>query len=441
MTAAVPPVGKDKLAKIVATSVAASSIEWYDFFIYGTAAALVFPKLFFAADMPPAVAQIAAFSTFAVGFIARPIGGMIFGHYGDRVGRKKALVVALMLMGGATTLIGCLPSYELIGVGAPLLLVLLRFAQGLAVGGQWGGAALLCTESAPPGRKGFYGSFPQLGVPAGVVLANLVFMLMTANLAPEAFESWGWRAPFIFSIVLVALGLYVQLKLEDTPEFQALEQAQATQATGARKSPILTAILKHPKEILLAGGSFVASNGCFYLVIVFLVSYSVGLGMDRTQVLWALVVGTLLSAASLPISGALSDRIGRRAVYMIGAVGGGVWAFVLWQLVDGQTFWGLVTGIALASVFLNFMYGPQSALFSELFSAEIRYSGASLGYQLGAILGGGFAPIIATGLLAWNGGDSIIIAAYMAGLCAVSFVSIFLLAETNSRAHRLAQQS
>jgi metabolite-proton symporter len=436
MTAAAAPVRDNKLAKIVGTSVAASSIEWYDFFIYGTAAALVFPKLFFPADMPPAVAQIAAFSTFAVGFIARPIGGMIFGHFGDIVGRKKALVVALLLMGSATTLIGCLPSYATVGVAAPLLLILLRFAQGLAVGGQWGGAALLATESAPPGRKGFYGSFPQLGVPAGVVLANLIFLIMTANFAPETFAAWGWRVPFLLSVLLVGLGLYVQLKLEDTPEFKALEAAKGTQAKGARQSPILQAIVKHPKEILLAAGSFVASNGCFYLVITFLVSYCVtNLGMDRPKVLWALLLGTLISAPSLPISGWLSDKYGRRGVYMVGAVLGGVWAFALWPLVDAQGFWGMVLGIALASVCLNFMYGPQSALFSELFSAEIRYSGASLGYQLGAIVGGGFAPIIATALLA-EYKTSAVIAAYMAALCTVSFVSILLLAETNRREHR-----
>ncbi|MBX3482681.1 MFS transporter [Phenylobacterium sp.] len=436
MTAAAAPVRDNKLAKIVGTSVAASSIEWYDFFIYGTAAALVFPKLFFPADMPPAVAQIAAFSTFAVGFIARPIGGMIFGHFGDLVGRKKALVVALLVMGTATTLIGCLPSYATVGVAAPLALVLLRFAQGLAVGGQWGGAALLATESAPPGKKGFYGSFPQLGVPTGVVLANLIFLIMTANFAPETFAAWGWRVPFLLSVLLVGLGLYVQLKLEDTPEFKALEEAKGAQAQGAQQSPILQAIRRHPKEILLAAGSFVASNGCFYLVITFLVSYCVtNLGMDRPKVLWALLVGTLLSAPSLPISGWLSDRYGRRGVYMVGAVLGGVWAFALWPLVDAQGFWGMVLGIAVASVFLNFMYGPQSALFSELFSAEIRYSGASLGYQLGAIVGGGFAPIIATALLA-EYKTSAVIAAYMAALCTISFVSILLLAETNKREHR-----
>ncbi len=433
-TAAAPPRG---LAKIVATSVAASSIEWYDFFIYGTAAALVFPKAFFPADMPPALAQIASYSTFAVGFVARPVGGMIFGHFGDIVGRKKALVAALMLMGLGTTLIGLLPTYATIGIAAPLALIALRFAQGLAVGGQWGGAALLAVESAPAGRRGFYGSFPQLGVPAGVVLANLLFLVMTANLAPEAFQAWGWRVPFILSILLVALGLFVQLKLEDTPEFKALEQVEDAEAKGAQRSPILRAIVQHPKEILLAGGSFVASNGCFYLVITFLVSYCVQtLHMERPKVLWALLLGTLLSAPSLPISGALSDRYGRRIVYVIGAITSGIWAFALWRLVDGGTFAGMVLAIALAQATLNFMYGPQSALFSELFSTEVRYSGASLGYQLGAILGGGFAPIIATALLEAHK-SSVVIAGYMAVLCTVSLVSILLLAETNKREHRL----
>ncbi|WP_293677295.1 MFS transporter, partial [uncultured Phenylobacterium sp.] len=332
--AAAPQLEKNKLAKIIGTSVGASSIEWYDFFIYGTAAALVFPKIFFPADMPAAVSQIAAYSTFAVGFVARPVGGAVFGHFGDIVGRKRALVVALLVMGAATTLIGLLPTYGQIGIAAPLALIVLRFAQGLAVGGQWGGAALLVTESAPPHRKGFFGSFPQLGVPAGVVLANVVFLVMTATLAPETFQTWGWRVPFLFSVVLVGLGLYVQIKLEDTPEFKALEAAKEPQAKGSG-SPIFKVIAKHPKEILLAGGSFVAANGCFYLVITFLVSYCVQtLGMDRPKVLWALLLGTLLSAPSLPIAGALSDRFGRRAIYMAGAVASAAFAFALWPLVD-----------------------------------------------------------------------------------------------------------
>jgi metabolite-proton symporter len=433
MTAAVAAESRTSIPKVILTTVGASSIEWYDFFIYGTAAALVFPKMFFPADLPLAVAQIASFSTFAVGFIARPVGGMVFGHFGDLIGRKKALVAALMLMGAATTLIGLLPSYASVGVLAPVALIVLRFAQGLAVGGQWGGAALLAVENAPPGQRGFYGSFPQLGVPAGVVLANLVFLVVASNLGPDAFQAWGWRVPFLLSILLVALGLFVQLRLEDTPEFKALEQAQATQAKGAAQSPILKAIIHHPKEILLAGGSFVASNGCFYVVITYIVTYGVQtLKLDRPNVLWAVMLGSLLSAPSLPLTGWLSDRFGRRSIYMVGALTCGVWSFVLWRLVDGAQFVPMMLGIAVGLSLLNFMYGPQSALFSELFSTEMRYSGASLGYQLGAILGGGFAPIISTALLA-KYQSSMAIAGYMAVLCAVSFVSILLLSETHKR--------
>jgi len=437
MTAAAAPVRRTSVARVILTSLGASSIEWYDFFIYGTAAALVFPKLFFAADLPDSVKQLASFSTFAVGFIARPIGGIVFGHFGDRFGRKNALVTALMIMGLATTLIGCLPSYATIGVAAPLLLILLRFAQGLAVGGQWGGAALLAIENAPEGRRGLFGSFPQLGVPTGVVLANLIFLIMTKAVAPDVFQDWGWRVPFVLSLLLVALGLYVQLKLEDTPEFRALvdvadKDVKAGEAARAR-SPILQVLAKHPKEVLLAGGSFIASNGCFYVVITFIVSYAVThLHVERPQVLWAVLLGSLISAPSLPFTGWLSDRFGRRGIFMLGCLLSGVWAFALWRLTDTGGFLPMVLGIGVALSVQNFMYGPQAALFAELFPVETRYSGASLGYQVGAICGGGFAPIIATALLD-KYQSSTAIAGYMAVMCAVSFVSVFLLAETNKR--------
>ena len=437
MTAAAAPVRRTSVARVILTSLGASSIEWYDFFIYGTAAALVFPKLFFAADLPDSVKQLASFSTFAVGFIARPIGGIVFGHFGDRFGRKNALVTALMIMGLATTLIGCLPSYATIGVAAPLLLILLRFAQGLAVGGQWGGAALLAIENAPEGKRGLFGSFPQLGVPTGVVLANLIFLIMTKAVAPDVFQDWGWRVPFVLSLLLVALGLYVQLKLEDTPEFRALvdvadKDVKAGEAARAR-SPILQVLAKHPKEVLLAGGSFVASNGCFYVVITFIVSYAVThLHVERPQVLWAVLLGSLISAPSPPFTGWLSDRFGRRGIFMLGCLLSGVWAFALWRLTDTGGFLPMVLGIGVALSVQNFMYGPQAALFAELFPVETRYSGASLGYQVGAICGGGFAPIIATALLD-KYQSSTAIAGYMAVMCAVSFVSVFLLAETNKR--------
>ena len=432
-TAAAPPRG-NSLAKVVATSLAASSIEWYDFFIYGTAAALVFPALFFSPELPEAVRQLASFSTFAVGFIARPIGGVVFGHFGDLLGRKRALVAALLLMGTATTLVGLLPSYETIGIAAPILLILLRFAQGFAVGGQWGGAALLATENAPPGKRGFYGSFPQLGVPAGVVMANLVFLVMGQVVAPDAFQAWGWRIPFLVSVVLVGLGLYVQLKLEDTPEFKALEAAAAHAAPASRRSPILRAIMTHPKEIVLAGGAFVANNACFYLTITYVVAYATTtLHVERSTVLWAVLLGSLIAAPSLMISAALTDRYGRRGIFMLGALLCGIWAFPFFQLIDTGQFPAILLAVAVGLIFINMMYGPQAALFAELFTPEVRYSGASLGYQVGAIFGGGFAPIIAAALLEATH-TSASISGYMAALCAVSLISVYLLAETHKRA-------
>lgn len=437
-TAAVPRLSGNSIVKVAATSAAATSIEWYDFFIYGTAAALVFPKLFFAAGLPLAVAQMASFSTFAVGFIARPVGGVIFGHFGDIVGRKKALVTALLLMGASTTLIGLLPSYHAIGVAAPLLLILARFVQGLAIGGQWGGAALLAIESAPPGKRGFYGSFAQVGVPVGVVLANLIFLLMTSSLSPEAFQSWGWRVPFLLSVVLVGLGLYVQLVLEDSPEFRALEEAAAKQAAAGKavkkRSPLIAVVLNHPKEILLAAGAFMASNGCFYLIITYVVAYATKeLGVERSHVLWAVLLGSAISAPSLVVTAMISDRYGRRGIFMLGAVLSGLWAFPFFMLIDTGGFWQMLIAIAVGLSVLNFMYGPQAALFAELFTVEMRYSGASLGYQIGAILAGGFAPMIATALLA-NYHTSMAISAYMAVLCLISLISIFLIAETYKRA-------
>ncbi|MFI4964076.1 MAG: MFS transporter [Caulobacterales bacterium] len=465
MTAAsvAAPAGRIDIARVALTSLAASSIEWYDFFIYGTAAALVFPKLFFAASLPPAVAQLAAFSTFAVGFIARPVGGIVFGHFGDLFGRKKALVTALLMMGLSTTAVGLLPSYAVAGVISPLLLILLRFVQGLAVGGQWGGAVLIAIENAPPQQRGFFGSFAQMGVPAGVVLANLIFLVLGATVAPEAFAAWAWRIPFLLSIVLVGLGLYVQLKLEDTAEFQALQaqeaerQAAAVKALAAEKgvstakaaallraekgSPILKVIAKHPKEILLAAGSVVASNGTFYVMITYAVAYATAtLHVARPSILAAVMLGSVISAPILPLTAWLSDRIGRRGVFMAGAVLAGLWSLVFFNLLDGATLPMMLLAIGGGLAFNSVMYGCQAALMTELFSTEFRYSGASLGYQIGAICGGGFAPMIATALFA-HYKTPMAIAAYMVFLCAVSLVSVFLLAETHGKKHREAMNA
>ena len=404
-----------------------ASIEWYDFFIYGTAAALVFPSLFFAKDLPPFVAQIGAFSTFAVGFIARPIGGAVFGHFGDQIGRKQTLVAALMMMGASTSLIGLLPTYAQVGIAAPLALVVLRFVQGLAVGGQWGGAMLLATESAPPSRRGFYGSFAQVGVPAGVVLANLVFLLLNATLAPTAFAAWGWRVPFLLSFALVGLGVFVQLGLEETPVFKAVASQGAAKQ---QNSPILNVLKSHPRQVLLAAGAFLAINGNFYILITYIITYGVKtLGLSQGVMLTAVLVGSGTMVPCLIAAAALSDRIGRRAVYMAGALLLGLWSFAFFPVAMVATPLAVTLDVAVGLGLLSLMYGPQAAFFAELFSPEVRYSGASLGYSLGTILGGGLAPIIATWLLAQYG-STLPIAGYMAAMCLVSFGCVFALTET-----------
>ncbi len=443
------------IMKVALTSLTGSSIEWYDFFIYGTAAALVFPTLFFAADMPPLVAQLASFATFAVAFIARPIGGAIFGHFGDKAGRKKALVTALLMMGIATTLIGLLPPYTVLGWGAPLILILLRFVQGLAVGGQWGGAVLLATESAPTNKRGFYGSFAQVGVPVGVILANLIFLLITAIVSPEFFQAYGWRIPFLLSIFLIALALWIQLRLEDTPAFRHLQEAkerreeEMVQRTAQERgisveevrreiaaerqgSPVIEAFKTYPKQIALAAGAFVAINANFYIFITFIIAYGTNpavLGLSQSTMLAAVLIASVFQIPALLFFSAVSDRFGRRGIYMAGAALLGLWSFAFFPLVNTGSFVLIMVALLVGQIFLSMMYGPQAAFYSEIFSTKVRYSGASLGYQIGSIFGGALAPIIATALLARFGG-SFAISVYMAALCAVTLVSVLLLTET-----------
>ncbi len=433
------PLDERSIRRIALTALAGTSIEWYDFFLYGTAAALIFPKAFFAADLPPVIALLASFSTFAVGFIARPIGGIIFGHYGDRIGRKKALVVALVLMGTATTLIGCLPTYAAIGAAAPLLLIVLRFAQGIAIGGQWGGAVLIATENAPPERRGFYGSFAQVGAPVGVILANLAFLLISANTSPEAFMQWGWRVPFLVSVVLIGLALYVQLRLEDTVEFLKVQ----TRAARAPRSPVLEALRTHPKQIALAAGAFLAVQVPFYILIAFVIAYGTGTAgpaVSRNTMLAAVLVGAVAMIPALLLAAAWSDRHGRRGVYMTGAALLAVWSFAIFPLIDTGSFLWICVSLAVGQMLVAMMYGPQAAFVAEMFSTEVRYSGASLGYQLGAILGGGFAPIIATALLA-EYRDTVGISIYMAIACAITVWSTWLLGETAGSRARAATAS
>ena len=419
------------MRKVALTSLGGTSIEWYDFFIYGTAAVLIFPTLFFPPDIPAYVGLIASFGTFAVGFIARPVGGMLFGHFGDRMGRKAALVTALVMMGVATTLIGLLPGYETIGPFAPLLLILLRFVQGLAVGGQWGGAMLLVTESAPAEKRGFYGAFAQAGAPLGVILANVAFLIVTASVSTEALLDWGWRIPFLASIILIGLSMYVQLTLEDTPAFKELIETSEPREAKPR-SPVIQAIKSYPKEITLAAGAFLGVQVTFYILIVFVISYGTdpeGLALSRSDMLFAVLVSTMAQVPALFFFASWSDRHGRRGIYKMGAIVTGLWAFVMFPLIDTGSLPLIILALAGGQIAIAMMYGPQAALLTELFSTEVRYSGASLGYQLGAIVGGGFAPIIATTLLVAFG-STVWVSGYIALACALTYLSLVLLKET-----------
>ena len=427
---------KSNMRKVALTSLAGTSIEWYDFFIYGTAAAIVFPKAFFPQDLPPMVLLIISFSTFAVGFVARPVGGIIFGHFGDRVGRKRTLVAALMMMGAATTLIGLLPTYGTIGIAAPLLLVLLRFVQGLAIGGQWGGAMLLVTESAPANKRGWYGAYAQAGAPVGVILANLAFIGVSMSMSDEAFMSWGWRLPFLASIILIGVSLFVQLRLEDTEAFKTLKAAQDSQSHSeiAARSPIVQALKKYPRTIMLAAGAFLSVQVTFYILIAFTVAYGLNsptVNLSREAMLTAVLIASAVMVPTQFYFSGLSDRLGRKKVYRWGAILTGLWGFALFPLIDTGSLPLIVLGITMGLAFLGMQYGPQAAYFTELFSTEVRYSGASLGYQIGAIVGGALAPTVA--VLLWNELGIIFVSIYILLAAVLTLWSLSLLEETGGQ--------
>ena len=424
------------MRKVALTALAGTSIEWYDFFLYATAAALVFPSAFFP-DSSPTMGLILSFGTFAFGFIARPLGGILFGHFGDRVGRKRTLVIALMMMGIASTLIGLLPTFATIGIAAPILLSLLRFTQGLAIGGQWGGAMLLVTESAPADKRGYYGAYAQAGAPVGVILANVAFMIISYSVSEDAFMNWGWRIPFISSVLLIGISMYVQLHMEETDAFKELQklqerkQAEQPQAAVVRRSPVLEAIAKYPKRIALAAGAFLSIQVSFYILIGFVLAYgtdSDGAGMTRDQMLFAVLLASVLQIPAQFLAASYSDKNGRRGIFMLGAMLTGVWAFALFPLIDTGNFWLIVLGLSGGLMFLGMMYGPQAAFFTELFSTEVRYSGASLGYQTGAILGGAFAPTIAT--ILWTEYSIFWVSVYIAIASFLSLISVLMLTET-----------
>ena len=420
---------KSNMRKVALTALAGTSIEWYDFFLYGAAAALIFPSAFFG-EIPETTALILSLLTFAAGFIARPIGGIIFGHFGDKVGRKKTLIAALVLMGISSTLIGLLPTYAMIGVTAPIILTLLRFAQGLAIGGQWGGAMLLVTESAPSNQRGYYGAFAQAGAPIGVILANLALIITSALVSEEFFNTWGWRIPFLASAVLILISMYIQLNLEDTKAFKALATNSNNKSNEqVQRSPVLEAIRRYPKRIMLAAGAFLSVQVTFYILIAFMLAYGVAsANMERDDMLTAVLIGCAIMVPLQFMFSAYSDRNGRKGIFMLGAILSGVWAFAIFPLVDTGNFWLIVLALAFGLIFLAMMYGPQAAFFTELFSTEVRYSGATLGYQFGAIIGGAFAPTIAVKL--WSDFDIFWVSVYIAFASMLTLISVMLLTET-----------
>jgi MFS transporter, MHS family, shikimate and dehydroshikimate transport protein len=408
------------IRQVALASFIGTAIEWYDFFLYGTAAALIFGELFFP-EFSSTAGTLAAFSTYAVGFAARPLGGIVFGHYGDKIGRKAMLILSLLIMGIATALIGILPTFESIGVLAPILLVVLRFCQGIGVGGEWGGAVLMAVEHAPEGRRGFFGSWPQMGVPAGLLSGNLVFLAATAWLP----ESWGWRVPFLFSLVLVGVGLFIRLRIMETPAFLQVKETR-TEAP----MPILDVLRTYPKNVLLAMGMRVAENGTFYVLTVFVLTYIVEeLKLEQTTGLIGVLIAAAIGLFTIPFFGHLSDRVGRRPLYLLGSVFSLLFAFpFFWLLNTGvePLIWlAIILGVNIGH---DAMYGPQAAFFSELFGTRVRYSGASLGYQLASVFAGGFAPLISLALLTAYGYGAV--ALYMAAMALITVVSVLLTTET-----------
>lgn len=433
--AATAPPERTNIVKIVFASVVGTAVEWYDFFLYGSAAALVFGTLFFPKS-DPLTATLLAFGTYALGFVARPLGGVVFGHYGDKVGRKKMLVVSLLMMGGATVAIGLLPTYGTIGIAAPILLLVLRLLQGFAVGGEWGGAVLMVAEHGKDEHRGFWSSWPQAGVPFGNLLATGVLWVLALFQSDEAFNAWGWRIPFLLSAVMVLIGLWVRFSLEDSPVFA--ESKAELEASDRSHLPILEVLRRYPKEVLLAMGMRMAENISYYIFTIVVITYvTTYLDAKKGIVLGALLAGAAMQSVLIPLIGALSDKVGRRPLYLVGAVGVGVWGFVYFPLVDSLSGPKIMLATLVGLFFHALMYSPQAAFFSELFGTSVRYTGASVGYQLASILAGALAPIIAVKLLGdvatRNTGA---VSIYLAVAAALTVVSVLLARETKATSLR-----
>jgi metabolite-proton symporter len=419
------PAQASSVRRVIVASLVGTSLEWYDFFIYGTAAALVFNQIFFP-SFDPLVGTLLAFTTYAVGFVARPLGGVVFGHYGDKLGRKNVLVVTLLIMGIATFLIGLLPTYGSIGVWAPILLVALRFLQGLGLGGEWGGAVLMTLESGSAHRRGLNASWPQVGVPIGLLLANGVLSLMGAVTSESGFVDWGWRVPFLLSGVLVIVGLWIRLTIAESPLFREVQEHDAEV-----KAPIVDVLRRYPSRVLLAIGARIGVDVAFYTFILFVTTYVVTyLGLPNSYALNAVLIAAAVQVVLIPWFGVLSDRFGRRPVYLFGAVGAAIWVFVFFALLDTGRFILIAVATVIALVFHAAMYGPQASFIAEMFPTKVRYTGASMGYQLAGILGGALAPIISVALLD-RYDTSVAVSLYVVGVLVLTAVCVFLAPETS----------
>ncbi|HEY0485521.1 MAG TPA: MFS transporter [Mycobacteriales bacterium] len=424
-TAADPATRVHRRRAVVASTVG-TAIEWYDFFLYGTAAALVFPAVFFPGGSRFA-GVLAAFGTQFVGFAARPLGAAIFGHLGDRVGRKATLVVTLMLMGISTFLIGLLPGYGMLGAAAPALLVLLRIVQGIGVGGEWGGSVLLSMEWGTPERRGFMASWPQLGVPLGLLASTGMVSLMS-HVAGPGFETWGWRVPFLASIVLVGIGLYVRLRVLESPEFARVRDTRAV----ARR-PVWEVIRRQPREILTSAFVRMSEQAPFYLFITFVLTYGTHhLGLSRDDLLRDTMIAAVVGLLSVPFFGHLSDVFGRRRVYGIGIVLTGLFAFPYFALLNTRAPLLVLLAIVVSLLFHDVQYGPQAALIAESFGANVRYSGAGLGYQLASVVAGGPAPLVAATVLEKTG-SSTYIGVYIVGCTVVAMAALLLMPRQRSQ--------
>ncbi|MGY1808593.1 MFS transporter [Blastococcus sp. SYSU D00669] len=432
-----PATSGTRFGRVVGASIVGTTVEWYDFFLYGSAAALVFNDLFFP-KQDDFVGTLAAFATYAVGFFARPVGALVFGHFGDRLGRKKLLVISLLMMGGATFLIGLLPTYATVGVLAPVLLILLRLIQGFALGGEWGGAVLIVSEHGKPEHRGFWASWPQAGAPAGNLLATGVLALLAAFQSDDAFAAWGWRVPFLLSAVLIVVGLFVRLAVSESPVFLEAQRAAAEKAAAsgvAEKAPIVTVLARYKREVLTAMGARIAENVSFYVLTAFTLVYIRDVrGLEASFALNAVLISSAVHLVTIPLWGALSDRIGRRPVYLFGAAGIGVWAYALFGLLDQDNFALAVVAITTGLLFHGAMYGPQAAFFSELFGTKARYTGVSVGAQLASVVAGAPAPLIALALLgSFEDPNPGAVALYLIACAAVTLIAVWSYGETRTR--------